>query len=105
MHMHGAVHGAHMSHAHTKDLTRGNPYLLMLEFALPIFLSQLFQQLYNTADAFIVGKTLGTNALAAVTSSGTLCSRFRVTIFYSIPAIFRPWISWIRFRWNIRNTA
>lgn len=56
----------------TKDMTTGNPYTLMLGFALPIFLSQVFQQLYNTADAFIVGKFLGTNALAAVTSSGTL---------------------------------
>lgn len=57
---------------HTKDMTAGNPYSLMLGFALPIFLSQVFQQLYNTADAFIVGRFLGTNALAAVTSSGTL---------------------------------
>lgn len=57
---------------HTKDMTTGNPYSLMLGFALPIFLSQVFQQLYNTADAFIVGRYLGTNALAAVTSSGTL---------------------------------
>ncbi len=55
-----------------KDMTKGNPYSLMLGFALPIFLSQVFQQLYNTADALIVGKFLGTNALAAVTSSGTL---------------------------------
>ena len=44
----------------------------MISFALPILLSQIFQQLYNTADAFIVGKFLGTEALAAVTSSGTL---------------------------------
>lgn len=57
---------------HTRDMTKGNPYSLMLGFALPIFLSQVFQQLYNTADAFIVGRYLGTNALAAVTSSGTL---------------------------------
>ncbi len=56
----------------TKDMTEGNPYSLMLGFALPTLLSQVFQQLYNTADAFIVGKCLGTNALAAVTSSGTL---------------------------------
>lgn len=58
--------------AHTRDMTEGNPYSLMLGFALPVFLSQVFQQMYNTADAFIVGKCLGTNALAAVTSSGTL---------------------------------
>lgn len=57
---------------HTRDMTEGNPYSLMIGFALPILLSQLFQQLYNTADAFIVGKCLGTSALAAVTSSGTL---------------------------------
>ncbi len=56
----------------TKDMTRGNIYSLILAFAMPIFLSEVFQQLYNTADAFIVGKFLGTNALAAVTSSGTL---------------------------------
>jgi len=55
-----------------KDMTTGNPYSLMLSFAFPVFLSQVFQQLYNTADAFIVGKFLGTGPLAAVTSSGTL---------------------------------
>ena len=58
--------------AHIRDMTKGNPYSLMLGFAMPVFLSQLFQQLYNTADAFIVGRTLGTEALAAVTSSGSL---------------------------------
>lgn len=55
-----------------RDLTQGKPASLILEFALPIFLSQVFQQLYNTADTFIVGKFLGTDALAAVSSSGTL---------------------------------
>lgn len=55
-----------------KDMTQGDPYALMLGFALPVFFSQVFQQLYNTADAFIVGRYMGTNALAAVTSSGTL---------------------------------
>lgn len=53
-------------------MTVGSPYKLMLGFALPIFLSELFQQLYNTADALIVGRVLGTDALAAVTSSGSL---------------------------------
>ena len=57
---------------HVVDMTTGNPYRLMIGFALPIFLSELFQQLYNTADALIVGRVLGTEALAAVTSSGTL---------------------------------
>ncbi len=56
----------------TKDLTKGNAYKQILSFALPILLSQLFQQLYNTADSLIVGHYLGTDALAAVSSSGTL---------------------------------
>lgn len=54
------------------DMTEGNPYKLIVNFAIPIFLSQVFQQLYNTADTFIVGRFLGTEALAAVSSSGTL---------------------------------
>lgn len=54
------------------DMTKGNPYANILRFALPVFLSQVFQQLYNTADTFIVGKFLGTDALAAVSSSGNL---------------------------------
>ena len=66
--------------SNTKDMTQGNPYSLMLGFAMPVFLSQVFQQLYNTADAFIVGRFLGTNALAAVTSSGTLI--FLMTSFF-----------------------
>ncbi len=57
---------------HTKDLTVGSPWKLIVGFALPLFLSQLFQQLYNTIDALIVGRFLGTEALAAVSSSGTL---------------------------------
>ena len=55
-----------------KDMTQGNPYSQIIAFALPIFLSQVFQQLYNTADTLIVGRSLGTNALAAVSSSATL---------------------------------
>ena len=67
-----SIHSTAKNQPHTKDMTKGNPYTLMLSFTLPIFLSQVFQQLYNTADAFIVGHWLGTDALAAVTSSGTL---------------------------------
>ena len=55
-----------------RDMTTGSPYRHMVSFALPTLLSQIFQQLYNTADTFIVGKFLGTDALAAVSSSGTL---------------------------------
>jgi putative MATE family efflux protein len=56
----------------TRDMTQGSIYSHIIAFALPIMLSQVFQQLYNTADSLIVGRFLGTNALAAVSSSGTL---------------------------------
>ena len=61
-----------MASAGTKDMTHGVPWRLISVFAVPIFLSQLFQQLYNTADALIVSKFLGDNALAAVSASGPL---------------------------------
>jgi len=44
----------------------------LLAFAFPIFLGNLFQQLYNTADTLIVGNFIGKEALAAVSSSGSL---------------------------------
>ena len=53
-------------------LTEGKPWKVLVSFAAPIFLSQLFQQLYNTADSWIVGNFLGKEALAAVNSSGSL---------------------------------
>lgn len=54
------------------DLTEGSIYRKLLLFALPIFVGQVFQQLYNTIDSLIVGHFLGDQALAAVSSSGSL---------------------------------
>jgi len=61
-----------MSISTTKDMTKGDPKKNILSFALPILLSQIFQQLYNSVDSLIVGNYLGKNALAAVSSSGPL---------------------------------
>lgn len=63
---------SHTRQRQALDMTKGNIYSLILRFALPVFLSQVFQQLYNTADTYIVGQFLGTDALAAVSSSGNL---------------------------------
>lgn len=52
-------------------LTEGSIWKKMVAFALPLFFGNLFQQLYNTADSLIVGNFLGSNALAAVSSSGS----------------------------------
>ena len=49
-----------------KDLTNGNEAKLLIAFALPMLLGNLFQQLYNMVDSLIVGKYLGKQALAAV---------------------------------------
>lgn len=57
-------------------LTEGKPWKTIISFAWPIFLSQLFQQLYNTADSFIVGNYIGEEAFAAVRSSGNLIYLF-----------------------------
>lgn len=51
-----------------KDMTNGSPLRLMLEFTLPMFVGNLFQQLYNVVDTIIVGRFVGREALAAVGS-------------------------------------
>ena len=53
-------------------MTEGPIWKKIVLFALPLFLGNLFQQLYNTADSLIVGNFLGSDALAAVSSSGSL---------------------------------
>lgn len=54
------------------NLSEGPIRKKLILFALPIFVGQVFQQLYNTFDSLIVGKFLGDQALAAVSSSGSL---------------------------------
>lgn len=53
-------------------MTEGPIWKKIITFALPLFLGNLFQQLYNTADSLIVGNFLGSDALAAVSSSSSL---------------------------------
>lgn len=53
-------------------MIEGKIYKKIVLFALPIFLGQLFQQLYNVIDSLVVGNVLGKEALAAVSSSGNL---------------------------------
>lgn len=61
-----------------KDMEKGTKLLNgsiwkgIVAFAIPLFLGNLFQQLYNTVDSLIVGNFLGSDALAAVSSSGSL---------------------------------
>lgn len=52
--------------ANTRDMTVGNPTKLILFFALPIVLGNIFQQLYSMVDTMVVGRVEGVEALAAV---------------------------------------
>lgn len=54
------------------DMTKGSPMKIIFHFTLPIFIGNVFQQFYNMADAVIVGKFVGNQALAAVGSTGTI---------------------------------
>lgn len=60
------------THSSAVLMTEGPIWRRLVAFAIPLFLGNLFQQLYNTADSLIVGNFLGSNALAAVSSSGNL---------------------------------
>ncbi|MBO6147620.1 MAG: MATE family efflux transporter [Lachnospiraceae bacterium] len=53
-------------------MTVGSPLRLMVSFAVPLLLGNLFQQMYNMIDAAIVGRVLGTNALAGVGASSSV---------------------------------
>ncbi len=52
-----------------KDLTEGRPEAVLWKFSIPMFVSVIFQQLYNIADSVIAGKFAGEDALAAVGAS------------------------------------
>ena len=54
------------------DMTNGNAAGLLLRFAFPMLIGNIFQQFYNMADSVIVGKFVGSNALGAVGSVGSL---------------------------------
>ncbi|MCI8379811.1 MAG: MATE family efflux transporter [Lachnospiraceae bacterium] len=55
-----------------KSMTEGNPLKLILQFALPLLAGNIFQQTYNIVDAAIVGRYLGTKALAAIGASASV---------------------------------
>lgn len=54
------------------DMTKGEPFAILLRFSFPTLLGSLFQQLYNMCDTIIVGRLLGADALAAVGNTGAM---------------------------------
>ena len=56
------------------DLTEGNIVSVLIAFAVPLFIGQLFQTLYHSVDSMVVGNFINGDALAAVNASSSLCN-------------------------------
>ncbi len=54
------------------DMTKGNPSRIIMKFFIPLFIGDLLQQFYGIIDAIVIGKFVGTDAFAAVGSSGAV---------------------------------
>ncbi len=65
-----------MAGQYVVDMTHGNETKLLLNFTVPMLLGNLFQQFYNMVDSVIVGRFVGTNALGAVGSVGSILFLF-----------------------------
>lgn len=55
-----------------RDMTKGSPVRLLLAFAAPLLLGNIFQQLYSVVDAMVLGRGVGVSALAAAGSTGSV---------------------------------
>lgn len=58
----------------TNDMTKGKPIRLILAFAIPLFMGNIFQQIYNIADTMIAGYNLGDSAIATIGATSSVFS-------------------------------
>lgn len=58
------------------NMTVGNPVSLLIKFAIPMMIGNIFQQLYNLVDSVIVGRLVGSNALAAIGATSSVTFMF-----------------------------
>ncbi len=49
-----------------KNMTKGSPFMLLVQFSIPLFIGNLFQQIYSMVDTVVVGRFVGVDALAAL---------------------------------------
>ena len=63
------------------DLTQGNPYRLLITFAIPMLIGGVFQLLYSTVDTIVVGKFVSSDALAAI---GATTSAMSLMLYFSM---------------------
>lgn len=64
------------SNSNIMNMTEGNPLGLLLRFSVPMLIGNVFQQLYNLADSVIVGRIVGSDALAAVGATSSVTFMF-----------------------------
>ena len=62
------------------DMTEGAPWKKLVAFTVPMLIGNVFQQLYSTVDAIIVGRYVGDHALAAISSTGAVF--FLLLVFF-----------------------
>ena len=68
--------GANRIRRHSMDMTQGSITRQLISFAFPLLIGNLFQQLYNTVDTWVVGNFVSDNAFAAVGSMGPIVNMF-----------------------------
>lgn len=61
-----------MAKQYVQDMTEGNELSLLVRFAVPMLIGNIFQQFYNMVDSMVVGNYVGSGALAAVGATGSL---------------------------------
>ena len=72
-----------MMKSKTLNMTQGNPTKLLIIFAIPMLLGNIFQQMYNLVDSVIVGRFVGANALAAIGATNSVSFLFFYIHFLS----------------------
>ena len=83
-----------------RSMTSGNIVQLLILFTLPLLIGNIFQQFYSMADTFIVGRTIGVDALAAVGCTGfpsvwpsVMAPAMRKAYAGALPAVrCSPWL-------------
>ena len=75
------------------DLTEGKAQSVLWRFTIPLFISVIFQQLYNIADSVIAGKFAGEDALAAVGASVSNYDDFYGSCSGKQYRVFRDYLS------------
>lgn len=65
-----------MSRSKTLNMTSGSPFKLLIQFAIPLLIGNLFQQAYSLTDSIIVGQFLGSHALASIGATNSVTFLF-----------------------------